>query len=56
MNMKKNSEPEATFDQDHNDSPPSDFAERVRLNQRKPSSALKPQYDFIVCGSGHPVR
>src|ERR1700720_2901751 len=29
-----------------------EFAERVRLNQRKLSSDLKPQYDFIVCGSG----
>lgn len=29
-----------------------DFAERVRLNQRKLRSDLKPQYDFIVCGSG----
>ena len=29
-----------------------DFAERARFNQRKLSSDLKPQYDFIVCGSG----
>src|SRR6202171_6383809 len=29
-----------------------DFAERVRRNQRKLGSELKPQYDFIVCGSG----
>src|SRR5258707_9791240 len=29
-----------------------DFAERVHLNQRKLRSDLKPQYDFIVCGSG----
>jgi choline dehydrogenase len=28
-----------------------DFAERARFNQRKLSSDLKPQYDFIVCGS-----
>jgi choline dehydrogenase len=28
------------------------FAERVRLNQKALRSALKPQYDFIVCGSG----
>ncbi len=28
------------------------FAERVRLNQQALSAALKPQYDFIVCGSG----
>jgi choline dehydrogenase len=28
------------------------FAERVRENQARLSSALKPQYDFIVCGSG----
>jgi len=29
-----------------------EFAERVRSNQAKLMSALKPQYDFIVCGSG----
>jgi choline dehydrogenase len=28
------------------------FAERVRLNQEKLRATLKPQYDFIVCGSG----
>ena len=28
------------------------FAERARSNQAKPISDLKPQYDFIVCGSG----
>jgi len=29
-----------------------EFAERVRRNQAKLISDLKPQYDFIVCGSG----
>src|SRR3981081_2498910 len=29
-----------------------DFAERVRVNQTKLTSELKPYYDFIVCGSG----
>jgi choline dehydrogenase len=29
-----------------------DFVERVRANQRKLTSELKPHYDFIVCGSG----
>src|SRR5258708_16237953 len=29
-----------------------EFAERVRLNQRKLRSDLKLQYDVIVCGSG----
>jgi hypothetical protein len=29
-----------------------DFAEIVRVNQRKLRSNLKSQYDFIVCGSG----
>src|SRR6478672_596163 len=29
-----------------------DFAERVRMNQAKLTSELKPHYDFIVCGSG----
>ena len=28
------------------------FAERVRLNQQVLRAVLKPQYDFIVCGSG----
>ena len=29
-----------------------DFAERVRQNQQQLGAELKPQYDFIVCGSG----
>src|SRR6202165_389194 len=29
-----------------------DFTERVRHNQQKLSAELRPQYDFIVCGSG----
>ena len=29
-----------------------DFSERVRLNQQKLGTELKPSYDFIVCGSG----
>jgi choline dehydrogenase len=29
-----------------------DFEQRVRINQRSLRSNLKPQYDFIVCGSG----
>jgi hypothetical protein len=29
-----------------------DFAGRVRVNQRKLASKLKSNYDFIVCGSG----
>ena len=29
-----------------------DFIERVRVNQRKLKDELKPDYDFIVCGSG----
>src|SRR4030081_2615190 len=32
--------------------PAAEFAERVRLNQRKLRSDLKLQYDVIVCGSG----
>jgi choline dehydrogenase len=28
------------------------FAERVRVNQTKLTSELRPHYDFIVCGSG----
>ena len=34
-----------------NDSP-SDFLESVRANQQKLRSNLRPQYDFIICGSG----
>lgn len=29
-----------------------EFADRARRNQEKLTSSLKPQYDFIVCGSG----
>src|ERR1700742_2972774 len=29
-----------------------EFAQRVRRNQQQLGSELKPQYDFIVCGSG----
>jgi choline dehydrogenase len=29
-----------------------DLADRVRVNQKKLTSELKPRYDFIVCGSG----
>ncbi len=31
---------------------PTDFNERVRLNQQKLTAELRPHYDFIVCGSG----
>src|ERR1700739_3407968 len=29
-----------------------DFGERVRVNQARLASELRPHYDFIVCGSG----
>ncbi|BBX62991.1 choline dehydrogenase [Mycobacterium saskatchewanense] len=32
--------------------PAAEFTDRVRRNQRWLGSELKPQYDFIVCGSG----
>jgi choline dehydrogenase len=32
--------------------PEADFAERVRRNQQQLGAQLRPQYDFIVCGSG----
>ena len=32
--------------------PAAEFAKRVRRNQAKLISDLKPRYDFIVCGSG----
>ena len=57
--MKANDLTEATRDHEHGSSPPvgsgfhtPDFAARVRLNQRKLRSDIKPHYDFIVCGSG----
>ncbi len=57
--MMMNSKTEAPCGQEQNENPTfgsgfhaADFAERVRLNQRKLRSDLKPQYDFIVCGSG----
>jgi choline dehydrogenase len=31
---------------------PQDFSERVRDNQHRLRSALRPRYDFIVCGAG----
>jgi GMC oxidoreductase len=37
---------------DDEDSRLPDFAERDRLNQRKLSSDLMPQYEVIICGSG----
>src|SRR6516165_4423971 len=32
--------------------PTKDFIERVRINQQKLTTELRPHYDFIVCGSG----
>ena len=32
--------------------PDEDLVERVRTNQQKLASELKPYYDFIICGSG----
>jgi hypothetical protein len=29
-----------------------DLIEQVRVKQEKPTTALRPRYDFIVCGSG----
>src|SRR5215468_5056181 len=49
-------EGQAPFEQ--NDRPKSvpdgsaEFAQRVRVNQKKLRSELKSQYDFVVCGSG----
>src|SRR5215470_12353206 len=51
--MKK--EGQAPFEQNRPKSIPdgsAEFAERVRINQKKLRSELKSQYDFIVCGSG----
>jgi choline dehydrogenase-like flavoprotein len=37
---------------DETDRAAAEFAERVRRNQQQLGADLKPQYDFIVCGSG----
>jgi choline dehydrogenase-like flavoprotein len=37
---------------DETDLAAAEFAERVRRNQQQLGADLKPQYDFIVCGSG----
>src|SRR3981189_722532 len=43
----------ARFESDReHDTRTAGFAERVRANQQKLTSELKPHYDFIVCGSG----
>src|SRR6202165_1198868 len=39
-----------TFDE--TDLAAAEFAGRVRRNQQQLASELKPQYDFVVCGSG----
>jgi len=51
-----NSEEQARFEQKDRSNPVPDgsaeFAESVRVNQKKLRSEQKSQYDFIVCGSG----
>jgi choline dehydrogenase len=37
---------------DETDRAAAEFADRVRRNQQQLGSQLRPQYDFIVCGSG----
>jgi choline dehydrogenase len=37
---------------DETDLAAAEFAEWVRRNQQQLGADLKPQYDFIVCGSG----
>src|SRR5580693_7617974 len=43
-----NTKDDSHFENDYQ----TDFAQRVRINQQSLRSNLKPQYDFIVCGSG----
>ena len=57
--MMTNSKMKALFDQEHNVTNilakaeiDAAFARRVHLNQQRLCSDLKPQYDFVVCGSG----
>ena len=47
--MKTNADSTASFEPG---TQAADFAERVRVNQAKLASELRPHYDFIVCGSG----
>src|SRR5215475_4914681 len=51
-----NTKGQALFEQKERSHPvpegSAEFAERVRVNQKKLRSELKSQYDFIVCGSG----
>ena len=42
----------SNFSVNGTDSLSADFADRMRRNQQRLRSELKPQYDFIVCGSG----
>ena len=44
--------PAMTANLDETTVPEADFAERVRRNQQQLGAQLRPQYDFIVCGSG----
>src|SRR5215471_14490034 len=55
MKGSMKTEGQAAFEQNDRSNPVPDgieFAERVRVNQKKLRSELKSQYDFIVCGSG----
>src|SRR6516164_3233351 len=42
----------ATYPNPTRDSADAELIERIRVNQAKLVSELKPYYDFIVCGSG----
>jgi choline dehydrogenase len=37
---------------DETDRAAAEFAERVRRHQQRLGADIKPQYDFVVCGSG----
>jgi choline dehydrogenase len=52
--MRNREDGEGAFDLTSNNEKQSemDFAQRLRINQQRLRSNLKPQYDFIVCGSG----
>jgi choline dehydrogenase len=50
--MIQNSTKEAAMNSTSETELGGNFAERVDANQRKLRSNLKPQYDFIICGSG----
>lgn len=49
---KSASEPSSRHETPTSADDSTDFTQRARVNQERLASALRPQYDFIVCGAG----